>query len=157
MRIIYYDLETTGLKPREGPNGVQIVQIGATSRYRGRKTTFGAYLVPSIKVTEPAVSIHGLTNKELHDKLRKGQAHGIKKGLKLFVDWIDDIIADDHENNVVLVSYQISISNGGNSFLFFRWHTTTWDLISKSSGTTWRNSAPICQMQPSTCLTHLNL
>lgn len=104
MRIIYYDLETTGLHPMEGPNGVEIVQIGATSRYRGNATNFDEYLLPTMPVTQTAVNIHGLTNRILDAKLRQGHASYIENGLKMFVDYIDGITLGDKEGTTVLVS-----------------------------------------------------
>ena len=100
MRIIWYDLETTGLHPIEGQNGVEIVQIGATSRYRGVATNFDKYLLPTIPVTQQAVNIHGLT----YAKLRQGHASSIQDGLEMFVNYIDGITTEDRERTTILVS-----------------------------------------------------
>ena len=104
MRIIYYDLETTGLQPLTGCDGIQIVQIGALSMHRGQRNIFDDYLLPNIGVTQQATATHGLTYHNLHNKWEQGNAFLIEDGLLEFVKYIDNISRSDYENEVILVS-----------------------------------------------------
>lgn len=104
MRIIYYDLETTGLQPLTGCDGIEIVQIGAISMHRGQRDLFDDYLLPTMEVTEQATKIHGLTYHHLRNKWEQGNAFLIEDGLLEFVKYTDNISRSDYENEVILVS-----------------------------------------------------
>merc|ERR1719319_1314200 len=58
--IIYYDLETTGLNPRNKHKGVEILEIGAISE----KETFQQYILPTKPIPVEATNVHGLFIKE---------------------------------------------------------------------------------------------
>ena len=36
VKVVYYDLETTNLRPLSGPNAIEIVQIGAVCKHQSK-------------------------------------------------------------------------------------------------------------------------
>ena len=36
VKVVYYDLETTNLRPLSGPNAIEIVQIGAVCKQQSK-------------------------------------------------------------------------------------------------------------------------
>jgi DNA polymerase III epsilon subunit-like protein len=69
VKVIYYDLETTNLRPLTGPNGIEIVQIGAVCKHTRNKKTqeLNIYLVPNREISAGATQVHGLTRDSLRE------------------------------------------------------------------------------------------
>ena len=97
MKVIYYDLETTGLRPLTGPNGVEIVQIGAVCKHTRNKNTQklssgdGIYIVPNREISAGATQVHGLTRDGLiEDKRQFSNVFSPKRGLQEFVNFVEE-------------------------------------------------------------------
>ena len=106
MKVIYYDLETTGLRPLTGPNGVEIVQIGAVCKHTRNKNTQkladgdGIYLVPKREISAGATLVHGLTRDELIGDLHDRKYSNVfrpKQGLQEFMNFVDEQRDYDNE------------------------------------------------------------
>ena len=102
VKVIYYDLETTGLRPLTGPNGVEIVQIGAVCKHTRNKKTqkLNIYLVPNREISAGATQVHGLTRdslREFDDVFRP------KQGLQVFMNFLEQQ-RDYNEEKILLVS-----------------------------------------------------
>jgi len=87
VKIIYYDLETTNLRPLTGPNGIEIVQIGAVCKHTRNKKTqkLNIYLVPNREISAGATQVHGLTR----DSLEFDDAFRPKQGLQVFMNFLE--------------------------------------------------------------------
>ena len=59
MKVVYYDLETTGVNHSEKHKDVQIIQIGAV--VEGSAETFSQYLVPTCEIDQDSIKIHGIS------------------------------------------------------------------------------------------------
>ena len=101
VKVIYYDLETTNLRPLTGPNGVEIVQIGAVCNWNkniqklgshsGNPSGDGIYLVPNREISVGATQVHGLTRDELIEDKRTRRYWNVfspKRGLQEFVKFV---------------------------------------------------------------------
>ena len=102
VKVIYYDLETTNLRPLTGPNGIEIVQIGAVCKHtRNKKTqTLSVHLVPNREISAGATKVHGLTRDRL---IREFDARRPKQGLQVFMNFLEQQ-KDYKEENIWLVS-----------------------------------------------------
>ena len=102
VKVIYYDLETTNLRPLTGPNGVEIVQIGAVAKHTRCKKTqkLDIYLVPNIQISAGATRVHGLTNDSLEEF---DQAFNPKQGLQVFMNFLEQQ-REYNEEKILLVS-----------------------------------------------------
>ena len=109
--IIYYDLETTGLNPRQKQKGIEILQLGAISDTIGE--TFQQYMLPTTPIPWTATNVHGLFLKKKEGETdwsslyikedgssRKVDAVDKETGLKRFVDWLDSF-----QSNITLTGY----------------------------------------------------
>ena len=97
MKVIYYDLETTNLRPLTGPNGVEIVQIGAVCKHTRNKSTQelgsgnGIYLVPNREISPGATKVHGLTRDGLiEDKRQFNNVFRPQRGLQEFMNFLEE-------------------------------------------------------------------
>ena len=102
VKVIYYDLETTNLRPLTGPNGVEIVQIGAVCKHtRSKKTQeLNIYLVPNREISAGATQVHGMTR----DSLREfDEAFIPKQGLQVFMNFLEQQ-REYNEEKIWLVS-----------------------------------------------------
>ena len=108
MKVIYYDLETTGLRPMTGPNGVEIVQIGAVCKHTRNKKTqeLDIYLVPNGRISPGATQVHGLTRDELIGDLLDRKYSNVfrpQEGLQEFMNFLEEQREYDNEK-ILLVS-----------------------------------------------------
>ena len=113
-RIVYYDLETTGLRPLYGSNGVEILSIGACYKDPDTKSvrTFQNFMYPRhVEISQEAFNIHGLDYEELGER----GAIQPRTGIQQFLYWITE--NPDSYQDIVLVwlrSYFLI----GNEFIF---------------------------------------
>lgn len=112
--IIFYDLETTGLNPRQKQKGIEILQLGAISDTLGE--TFQQYILPTTPIPYRATNVHGLFLKKkegscseldwtsLYIKYnggsRKVDAVDKVTGLKRFIAWLETF-----QSGVTLAGY----------------------------------------------------
>ena len=90
-KVVYFDLETTGLNHRTQHSGVQIISIGAVT---SRTQTFETYILPTCPISQSSSDIHGITleDGELVDK--DGyilQAQDPQDGLMAFMEWLENV------------------------------------------------------------------
>ena len=98
VKVIYFDLETTGF-------GGQICYMAFLSSEGGSK--FTKFLIPECPFNPFATKINKMN--VLDGKLYKGgeiveTAVPIKKGLKHFADWLAQLIENNNNGKIVLVS-----------------------------------------------------
>ena len=103
-RIVYFDLETTGINHSTQHEGVQICSIAAASIFHRKK--FKSFLTPTCNFQSGATRINGM--KLINGKLYKHNqpvqnAVKIKKGLQNFFEWISDLLNDQKVDQLVLV------------------------------------------------------
>ena len=110
MKVIYYDLETTGLDHRTRHAGVQICSLGAYFKEKNEK--FMKYLIPTCNVHPMASRINGfqILDDELykHGELLK-DAVPLKRGLEEFLEFLEDIRGEDKDEEIILVSNILQI------------------------------------------------
>ena len=130
VKVIYYDLETTGLRPLTGPNGVEIVQIGAVCKHTRTKKTqeLDIYLVPNGRINPGATQVHGLTRDELIGDLHDRKYSNVfrpKQGLQEFMNYVDE--QRDYDNEKILLVSNFKKKKGKIFFVLFycRWHVIT--------------------------------
>ena len=92
-KIVYYDLETTGLNPRNKHKGVEIISIGAVSR-KGER--FLNFINPECSITAGATRINGFSHNHYGDLVdRDGDvvesAKDPQEGLEDFLDWLQTV------------------------------------------------------------------
>jgi len=110
VKVIYYDLETTNLRPVTGRNGVQIVQIGAVCKHTRNKTQrkMDIYIVPTCRISPGATKVHGLTYQELKEDQRKyNNVFSPREGLQEFMEYLNEQREYDDER-IVLVAHNNS-------------------------------------------------
>ena len=94
MKIVYYDLETTNLRPLTGPSGIEIVQIGAICKHTRSKSqrSFDKYLVPRCSISPGATQVHGLTRQWLVQRWMNAEADVslLQQGLQEFMNFLDE-------------------------------------------------------------------
>jgi len=100
MKIVYYDLETTGVNHSEKHKNVQIIQIGAVVDGSGH--TFSQYLVPTCEIDKDSTKIHGisLSGSGLSLKGKQLKCTEMSKGLKNFLAFLESV-----GEPVILVGY----------------------------------------------------
>ena len=108
VKVIYYDLETTNLRPLTGPNGVEIVNIGAVCKHTRNKKTqeLDIYLIPNREISAGATQVHGMTR----DSLREfDEAFRPKQGLQVFMNFLEQQ-REYNEEKILLVSIMFILS-----------------------------------------------
>ena len=108
VKVVYYDLETTNLRPLTGPRGVEIVQIGAVCKQTRNKTQnkFNMYLVPDQDISPGATRINGLTRDDLVEDFDSGRFNNVvepQEGLQEFMNFLDNQ-RDYDDEGILLVS-----------------------------------------------------
>jgi len=103
MRIVYYDLETTGVSHADKHKNVQLLQIGAVDADDGKE--FEQYILPTCEIDSDATKVHGLSvaKEGLLLRGKKVDAVEMKLGLERFLKWLEDF-----GEPVVLVGYNSS-------------------------------------------------
>ena len=102
MKIVYFDLETTNIRPVTGDFGVEIISIGAV----GREYEFRIFMIPPSRLISPGASnVHGITMQDLNDKYENYDEDTFltKDGLKKLIKFI----LEERQNpleEIVLVS-----------------------------------------------------
>ena len=107
VKVIYYDLETTNLRPVSGPNGVEIVQIGAVCKHTRNKTQkkLNIYIIPTCRISLGATRVHGLTRQELIEDERKyNNVFHPETGLQEFMEFLNEQREFDDEM-IIMVSF----------------------------------------------------
>jgi hypothetical protein len=102
LKLVYFDLETTHFKPPENPEVVQIMSIGAIS---GDKE-FVQYMIPTCEVDPTSGKINGMKiqdGKLFLNGEEVEKAVAIKRGLSMFMDFLDDE-SDNGKEDLCLVS-----------------------------------------------------
>lgn len=111
MKIVYYDLETTGLNWNRDAKlhhvGVQIVSIGAYFKRDEKK--FESYLIPTKPIDPDATKVNGMSLNSDGDLVRNGSvvkdALELKSGLQYFISFLKDEVIRKQDEQVILVSY----------------------------------------------------
>jgi DNA polymerase III alpha subunit (gram-positive type) len=107
MKVVFYDLETTGLNPDNNHRDVQICSIGAVYK---QTVTFHQYMVPTCTFSRKATEINGMTNYGGNLYLngdRVPDAVLMEDGLENFSDFLDCSVGDkrpDHDD-IVMVAH----------------------------------------------------
>jgi hypothetical protein len=89
LKIIYFDLETTDVKPPSNPDVVQILSIGAISDSSGKE--FIKYMIPTCKINPEASRINGMTIQRGRLLLKNQvvpNASTVKEGLVKFMHFL---------------------------------------------------------------------
>ncbi len=108
---VFYDLETTDLRPEVDHEGVQIVSIGAVTS--SRRARFERYLYPTCRIEPGATRIHGLVRDRNHGDLYSQNsgnymdAVSMTEGLNGFMQFLYEVSQNGREM-VVLVNYLLS-------------------------------------------------
>ena len=91
-RIVYFDLETTGLNHRNRHEGVEIISIGAVSM-RGQR--FMNFIHPTCPIMPGATSVHGMTSNGMGQLIDKyGQVVdtvGPRTGIRAFLHFLQEV------------------------------------------------------------------
>ena len=93
-KVVYFDLETTGLNHRTQHSGVgvQIISIGAVT---SRNQTFETYILPTCPISQRSSNIHRITleDGELVDKdgYIIEEAQDPQDGLMDFMEWLEEV------------------------------------------------------------------
>ena len=103
-RIVFFDLETTGIDHSTQHEGVEICSIAASTR--SKKRHFKSFLTPTCNFQIGATRLNGmkLTDGKLYkhnEPVRN--AVNIKKGLQNFLEWVSDLINEQTVDKIVLV------------------------------------------------------
>eukprot|EP00092_Neocalanus_flemingeri_P092291 GFUD01117149.1.p1 GENE.GFUD01117149.1~~GFUD01117149.1.p1 ORF type:complete len:141 (+),score=40.24 GFUD01117149.1:174-596(+) len=88
-RLVYYDLETTGLGFHNKHKDIEIVEIGAVDGET--KDTFRQYILPpGNRIPRDASNVHGIFLKDgnLYRDDEKLEAVDLKTGLDNFMSWL---------------------------------------------------------------------
>ena len=103
-RIVYFDLETTGIDHSTQHEGVEICSIAASTRFKERH--FKSFLTPTCNFQIGATRLNGmkLTDGKLykHNEPVRNAAN-IKEGLQNFLKWLSDLINEQTVDKIVLV------------------------------------------------------
>jgi hypothetical protein len=89
LKIIYFDLETTDVRPPSDPDVVQIFSIGAISESGNKE--FTQYMIPTCKVNPEASRINGMTIRDGKLFLKNQvipNASTVKEGLVKFMKFL---------------------------------------------------------------------
>ena len=111
MKVIYYDLQTSHFQPVSGPDGAQIVQIGAVSTLKGLsqeedfgQERFNIYLIPTCSISDSATRAHGLTHENLLEaEIETGNVFSTRTGLEMFMNFLENQ-KDSDDEEILLVS-----------------------------------------------------
>ena len=101
LRVIFFDLETTGVDPRTQHDGIQICSMAASTYAKeGEAKKFLAYVKPTCAFQPRASEINGMTMKG--DNLMKhGEvvetALSLRNGLQDFLTFIETIKDDEYD------------------------------------------------------------
>jgi DNA polymerase III alpha subunit (gram-positive type) len=105
MKIVYYDLETTGFNHA----AVQICSIGAI--YRGQE--FHRYLIPTCSIPRAATNIHGMSKVNgylyLNGRLVE-EAVPIDEGLEDFLVFLEENVCQNDARRKVLLVGKINVT-----------------------------------------------
>ena len=101
-KVIFYDLETTGLKPLAA---IQICEIGAVFEDQ----EFHQFLIPKCRIQSGATNVHGIT-KSGEKLFLNGtvitNAMNPEEGLKSFIDFLKGIVVTGTKNEeCILVAH----------------------------------------------------
>jgi calmodulin len=119
LKIIYFDLETTDLKP----SNRQILAIGAISNSSGKE--FIKYMIPTCKINPEASRINGMTVRDGKLYLKNQvvpNASSVKEGLVKFMDFLAQE-SEQGKFELCLIAHnchrfdQIVLTENMNSFL----------------------------------------
>jgi len=91
-RLVYYDLETTGLGFHNKHKDIEIVEIGAVDGET--KDTFRQYILPpGNHIPRDASNVHGIYLREgaLYRDDKKLEAVDLRTGLQNFLRWLKDL------------------------------------------------------------------
>ena len=105
MKIVYFDLETTGINHKTRHEGIEICSIAAIHPASNAK--FSQFWVPQAQFQPGATRVNGMTVKE--GKLFKNgeaikEAVPLKEGLEEFLKFLDRKVMDgDESSQIVLV------------------------------------------------------
>jgi DNA polymerase III epsilon subunit-like protein len=92
LKIIYFDLETTDVRPPNDPGVVQILSIGAISERSGSAgKEFTQYMIPTCEINPEASRINGMTVRDGRLFLKNQlvpNASSVKKGLVKFMHFL---------------------------------------------------------------------
>jgi hypothetical protein len=89
LKIIYFDLETTDVRPPSDPDVVQIMSIGAISESGNKE--FTQYMIPTCKVNPEASRVNGMTIRDGKLFLKNQvvpNASTVKEGLVKFMHFL---------------------------------------------------------------------
>ena len=111
-RIVYFDLETTGIDHSTQHDGVQICSIAASTSNCSTVHKFKYSLTPTCNFQTGATRLNGM--KLIDGKLYKHNqpvknAVNIKIGLKKFLEWISDLLNNQRVDQLVLVRYILQL------------------------------------------------
>ena len=112
VKVIYYKLATTNLRPVSGPNGVEIVQIGAVCKHTRNKTTkkLNIYIIPNCRISRGATKVHGVSRRNLIKRERRNYNNVFHPsgGLQVFMQFLCDKREFDDER-IFLVSFFLAL------------------------------------------------
>lgn len=105
-RIVYFDLETTGIDHSTQHDGVQICSIAASTSNCSTVHKFKYSLTPTCNFQTGATRLNGM--KLIDGKLYKHNqpvknAVSMKKGLQKFMEWISELLNHQQIDQIVLV------------------------------------------------------
>ena len=112
LRVVYFDLETTGIDHSTQHDGVQICSIAASTSNGSTVHQFKYSLTPTCNFQTGATRLNGM--KLIDGKLYKHNqpvknAVNIKIGLKKFLEWISDLLNNQRVDQLVLVRYILQL------------------------------------------------
>ena len=91
-KVVYFDLETTGLNHRTKHSGVQIISIGAVT---SRNQKFETYILPTCPISQGSSNVHGITLDGDGDLVDKDgyvlDAQDPEDGLMDFMEWLEEV------------------------------------------------------------------
>jgi DNA polymerase III alpha subunit (gram-positive type) len=107
MKVVFYDLETTGLNPGNNHRDVQIGSIGAVYK---QTVTFHEYMVPTRTFSRKATEINGMTNYGGNLYLNGDwvpEAVPMEDGLENFERFLECTVGDKrpYHDDIVLVAH----------------------------------------------------
>ena len=105
-RIVYFDLETTGIDHSTQHEEIQICSIAASTSNGSTVHKFKYSLTPTCNFQTGATRLNGM--KLIDGKLYKHNqpvknAVSMKKGLQKFMEWISDLLNHQQIDQIVLV------------------------------------------------------
>ena len=110
LRVIFFDLETTGIDPKTQHDGIQICSMAASTYAKeGEPKKFLAYVKPTCAFQPKASEINGMTM-EGDNLMKKGKkvetALLLRNGLQDFLTFIETIKEDEgRDTKIVLTAH----------------------------------------------------